>query len=284
MPTTIVGERSVFETVGSSVEIGNYKTREPLGATVQFHDTSAKNVGKSYFTAGTKYGDFKVAQSTIQANTASGSVTYKSSSDEDVVYTMDYATSAEPIDTHPNFNAIADHAAIYDPDGSFRKFKHTITQEDIDARGPFQEPLRNAKGEQAKDGEQNLYAGVSSYLEASGVWTMSFKSRRVPTLMGLGRISEPSGSAPTPEGRNWLYTGFSATFTSPAKGEPKRQVKGDIKMEWTLSGRRGWDKDIYGEGTPDGNNGRMPPPEDRADFPGLDQVAAGRRELGGNVI
>ena len=44
MPTTIVGKREVFETVGSSVEIGDYKTPSPIGATVNFNDTSTNNI------------------------------------------------------------------------------------------------------------------------------------------------------------------------------------------------------------------------------------------------
>ena len=56
----------------------------------------------------------------------------------------------------------------------------------------------------------------------------------------------PDGEAPSPKGRNWLYTGFSASFTSPAKGDRRKKTIGTITKEWRLSGWRGWDKDIYG--------------------------------------
>ncbi len=254
MPTTIVGERSVFETVGSSVEIGDHKTTKPIGATVNFNDTStAKYTGKDYFKYGNIYGDFAGAQSLKQGDVASGSVTYKTTSDE-VIYTMNFATTSEPIDTHPNFRekigGTGDNprnGAVFETDGSFRKFTHKLSDQDV-----VWGDARNAKGEIGVAGDQNWYAGVSSYLEASGVWTKSFKSNRTPTLEGLGRISTPDGEPPEVGGRNWLYTGFSATFTSPAKGDRTRKIKGDISMEWMMSGRRGWDKDIYGNSAPEG--------------------------------
>ena len=183
---------------------------------------------------------------------ASGSVNYKITSDE-VIYTMKSTTTSEPIDTHPNFvNFAGDgqnprNGAVFEPDGSFRKFTHKLSDQDV-----VWGDARNAKGDIGVAGEQNWYAGVSAYLEASGVWTKSFKSNRTPTLEGLGRISTPDGEPPEVEGRNWLYNGFTATFTSPAKGDRNRKIKGDITMEWMMSGRRGWDKDIYGESAPDG--------------------------------
>ena len=284
MPTTIVGERSLFETVGSSVEIGNYKTSQPVGATVNFNDTSlAKYTGKAYFSSGTIYGDFAGAQSTKKGDVASGSATYKTTSDE-VVYTMKFTTTSEPIDTHPDFEKIGGNgenprnAAVFETDGSFRKFAHKLSDQDI-----VWGDARNAKGGIGVAGDQNWYAGVSSYLEASGVWTKSFKSDRLPTLDGLGRISTPDGEPPEVDGRNWLYTGFSATFTSPAKGDVNRKIKGDISMEWMMSGRRGWDKDIYGESAPEG--GEDAPLRIKADFNGnINENANANQQFLGPVI
>jgi len=290
MPTTIVGNRGIFETVGSSVEIGDYKTLQPVGATVNFNDTSSELVGKNYFTSGTVYGDFVGARSTSDANTASGSVSYKKTSD-DVVYKMKMNTSSEPIDTHPDFQKFAGHGdqplhgAQFEPNGVFRKFSHKLAAEEVgtlsmDDGETFTQPVRNAKGEAAAEGEQNWYAGVSSYLEASGVWSKSFKSTRNPTLEGLGKISTPDGNCPVLEGRNWLYTGFSASFISPAKNDPNRKVTGDINMEWTMSGRRGWDEDIYGVSAPEG--GPDEPLNADVDFVGLREL--GDMQLKGNEI
>jgi len=287
MPTTIVGERSIFETVGSSVEIGDYKTKKPVGATVNYHDTRASlDIGKDYFRSGTVFGDFSSASSTKQDGVASGSVNYKTTSDE-VVYTMKYNTSSEPIDTHPDFQKFAGdgdnplHGAQFEPNGAFRKFAHKLSKDELEALdidGGF--PVRNAKGQAAAEGDQNWFSGVSSYLESSGVWTKRFKSNRTPTLEGLGKISTPDGYCPVIEGRNWLYTGFTASFTSPAKADKNRTIKGDISMEWTLSGRRGWDKDIYGESAPEG--GEDAPVNIRGDF--AEQREEGDNQLKGDVL
>ena len=278
MATVILGEKSVFETVGSSVEIGDYKTSVPVGATVNFHDTSTSELGKTYFTSGTTFGNFVSANSTQKDGTASGSVSYKTKP-ENVVYTMQFATSSEPIDTHPNFSKFAGdveeplHGAIFDNEsGVFQRFAHTLEATDLGtidlgAGLQFGLPVRNAKGDQAKAGEQNWYAGVSSYLEASGKWTKSFKSRRAPTLQGLGKISIPAGAPPMIPPRTWLYTGFSASFTSPAKGDRKRKIEADVTQEWTLSGRRGWDVDIYGEKPPEAPDQKPVP--DQGNFAGV---------------
>ena len=95
---------------------------------------------------------------------------------------------------------------------------------------------------------------MESYLNASGTWTRTIATDKTPKLKGLGKISTPTGKPPTPQGRNWLYTGFSANFVSPARGDKTRKVEGKITQTWRLSGRRGWDKDIYGEvSSVDGN-------------------------------
>ena len=80
------------------------------------------------------------------------------------------------------------------------------------------------------------------------------------------------------EGRNWLYTGFTASFTSPAKGDQNRTIKGDITMEWTLSGRRGWDNDIYGVSAPEG--GDDVPLNSNEAFDGIDA----HQDLQGEVL
>jgi hypothetical protein len=242
----IKGDQSKFETVGSTVKIGDFKAKAPIGATVNFNDTGV-NAGRTFFSGGTAYGNFKGATSTLQDGVASGSVSYEQVTDEEI-FTLEVSTTTEPIDTHPDFatkiggsKAKPIHQAIFNADGTFEKFplKYLKSQDgDIGAL--------NAKGKPANFGDQNRMAGVDSYLESSAVWTKSFKSDKTPTIEGLGKIMTPDGGAPTPAGRNWLYTGFSASFTSPAKGERRKKTIGTIKKEWRLSGRRGWDKDIYG--------------------------------------
>ena len=51
-------------------------------------------------------------------------------------------------------------------------------------------------------------------------------------------------------------------------------------MEWTLSGRRGWDKDIYGVSAPEG--GEDAPVNVRGDF--AEQREEGDDQLKGDVV
>lgn len=258
------GKQSLFEGVGSTVKIGNFKTDDPEGATVQFNDGGPFG-GRRYFKQGNNvYGEFKSATVTFQNNISSGQATYENKAAQEVVHTLRVTTTTEPIDTHPNFGSQIGgnsekplHQAEYDEDGAFRKFPLKYLENQGEMKP---DTALNAKGDQFNFGDQNRYAGVSSYLNASAIWTRSFSSENSPTLAGIGRISTPSGDAPTPEGRTWLYSGFSATFTSPSLNDrSSQQVQGRITQEWRLSGRKGWDTDIYGTsgaegGDPEGNN------------------------------
>ena len=139
MPTVIKGTSGLFETVGSSVKIGNFKNKEAEGATVQFADVDAFG-GKNYLKSGAhKYGEFKSATSTYQNGMASGEAIYENKS-EDIVYTLNIGTTSEPIDAHPNFRVKIGgdanepkHQAEFDQDNAFRKFplKYLKSQGDM---------------------------------------------------------------------------------------------------------------------------------------------------------
>ena len=255
MATVYAGTSGRYETVGSTVKIGNFKSKEAEGARIKFHDVNLSTTGKDYLKGGAhKYGELKSATSTYRNGTATGEVVYEAIK-KDVVHTMKVSTSSDPIETHPTFRSKIGgteskplHQAIFE-DKKFEKFpvKYLASQGEMKP-----DDAKNAKGEQFKFGDQNRFAGVTSYLNASATWTRSFSSTNQPTLAGLGKISLPSGDPPTPQGRNWLYTGFSASFISPAKGDKTRQIEGQIVQEWKLSARKGWDKDIYGEKPPEG--------------------------------
>lgn len=242
MPTITKGTIGRFETVGSTVKIGNFRTDEPEGATIKYQDTKSDPARLDYFKSGSyKYGQFKSATSTYENGSASGEVIYESKT-IDVTHKMNVSTTSEPIDTHPDFRTRIGgtednpkNQAIFE-DKAFRKFPRKYSEAN---EGEFPEG--------AKEGDQNRYAGVQSYLSASGTWTRSITTNKSPTLKGLGKISTPTGNPPTPAGRNWLYTGFSATYVSPARSDATRTLEGRITQNWRLSSRRGWDKDIYGE-------------------------------------
>lgn len=149
----------------------------------------------------------------------------------DPVYTLSSALSEEPIQLHPDFATIAgtpsaplNGAVFVDPDtekvttdnakGVFREFRATIS------------------------GAANLKAGVEAFLSPGATWQeTSFSATRPADLGSLGQIDSPSGTQPTfGSGRNWIYS--AAEYT-------RRGGIYEIRKTWLLSGRNGWDSDIY---------------------------------------
>ena len=148
------------------------------------------------------------------------------------VYSLNLSLSEEPIELHPDFQDFAgkpsaplNGAVFVDPD------TQKITSDD--ARGVFREFRSTLSG-----GAKNLKAGIESFLSPGATWEeISFSSTRPSDLGSLGTIDEPSGSNPTfGSGRNWIYSG--ATYT-------RRGGIYEIRKTWLLSGRNGWDTDIY---------------------------------------
>ena len=147
------------------------------------------------------------------------------------VYTLSASLAEEPIELHNTFQAFAgkpsaplNGAIFIDPDtqkitsddnrGVFREFKSTIS------------------------GAQNPKAGVESFLHVGATWTeISFSTTRPTDLGDVGTIDTPSGPQPTiGTGRDWIYSGAEYT---------RRGKLYEIRKTWLLSGKNGWDADIY---------------------------------------
>ena len=143
---------------------------------------------------------------------------------EEPTYELVGSLSQEPIETHPDFAAFAteENGAIFiDPE--------TLLQSDA--------PNRIFKEFANVDGAANQKAGVTSYLEPSVEWRETRFSRSRPTsLTGLGNIQTPNGSPPNLSPRDWLY--WSESYI-------RRGGVYQITSTWKLSGRNGWDPDIY---------------------------------------
>lgn len=146
------------------------------------------------------------------------------------IYSLSSSLSEEPIELHPDFLTIAgtpsdplNGAIFIDPD------TQKITKDN--ARGVFREFLATL-GSAA-----NLKAGIESYLSPGATWTEIYFSSSRPTDLGsLGERDSPSGSNPSFGSRNWLYSGCEYT---------RRGYIYEIRKTWLLSGRNGWDADIY---------------------------------------
>lgn len=147
------------------------------------------------------------------------------------IYVLSSALSEEPIELHPDFTTFAgtpaapvNGAVFLDPD------TQKITTDD--ARGVFREFMATL------DGEPNTKAGIEAYLSPGATWQEIYFSVNRPTDLGdLGTIDFPSGPQPTiGSGRDWLYSGADYT---------RRGWIYEIRKTWLLSGRNGWDADIY---------------------------------------
>lgn len=147
------------------------------------------------------------------------------------IYSLSSALSEEPIELHPDFATFAgtpaaplNGAVFLDPD------TQKITTDN--AKGVFREFLARAGG------VANIKAGIESYLSPGATWQeISFSATRPSDLGQLGTIDEPAGPEPTlGSGRTWLYSGADYT---------RRGYIYETRKTWLLSGRNGWDTDIY---------------------------------------
>ncbi len=132
------------------------------------------------------------------------------------VYELDWSVSEEPIETHPNFAATLAgtptgplNDADFDDKGNFVGFKATSS-------------LR----------------GVRGYLAPGVIWRKSYSTTTQPNNLGnVGKIVIPSGPVPSvPSGYNWLSLGITWQ---------QKALIYQVREEWKLSGRNGWNSLIY---------------------------------------
>jgi hypothetical protein len=145
----------------------------------------------------------------------------------DPTYELSGTLSEEPIQTHKNFAALAgtpdaprNDAIFLDPE------TQKLTKDN--EKGVFQE---------FGGGSANRKAGVASFVSPGVMWTaIYFSVTRPAALRNLGTIDAPDGPNPSISGRNWLMWDMSYR---------QRGFIYEIRITWKLSGRNGWDPDIY---------------------------------------
>ncbi len=156
-------------------------------------------------------------------------------------YELVIGMQESPIETHPDFEDFAgkpsaplNGALFINPETGLKTTSNTI--------GVFDSFLPYLTG-----GARNSKAGVEAYLDPTVVYRESMVSYTLPSASGFGQIS---GDVPGPGfrgslgRRNWLYVGY----TYRRRGAPQglqSQVIYEVSKEWRLSGRAGWDDDIY---------------------------------------
>lgn len=160
--------------------------------------------------------------------------------DDQTTFEFDVSMSEDPIESHPNFDAIAEKYGWDEVEKAFPKFPPGGTSDG------------GALSKKTKAKKNPLY-GTESYLAVGAIFRKTYATRTIPpgVLRGIGSIVErppdigqfrlPS----TGSKRNWL------------KLAPKIRRRGnsvEVTEEWMLSGPNGWNKDIYSSGQLDGGD------------------------------
>ena len=142
-------------------------------------------------------------------------------------YELTTSLSQEPIQTHPDFATFAgtpstplNESQFVDPDTGFNSQKSNAAWKEF-----------------AFNGSANPKAGIDSYLNPGCEWRETkFVTTRPTGIRDVGTIESPAGNNPTVAGRDWLAWGESYS---------RRGHIYQVNSTWKLSGRNGWDTDIY---------------------------------------
>lgn len=156
------------------------------------------------------------------------------------VYELVIGMEESPIETHPQFKDFAGKPSA-PLNGALFLDPSTGQPSNDDAAGVFDRFLPFIAG------DKNPKAGIESFLDPGVTYRESYVTQSLPSISGVGDVSGdvPGPGFPGKQGkRNWLYTGFNYR----QRGNPNGQVNEviyEISNEWKLSGRNGWDEDIY---------------------------------------
>lgn len=140
------------------------------------------------------------------------------------IYELESCTSQEPIETHTRYKDVT-----------------------VDERRKIDEAIKSKKAPtglstRATELYEKRLKGVTAYLSPAVTWTQTITrgASQVSneTLNTVGHIDTPAGSPPSvATGRNWL------------RGATTQTVRGSavqVRHSWRLSGRSGWDAELYG--------------------------------------
>jgi len=142
-------------------------------------------------------------------------------------YELNVSLNQEPIQTHPDFETFA---------GTPSSPLNESIFVDPSTRQPSSRDNAIWK-EFAYTGTANTKAGVASYMAPGAEWReTTFQTNRPTGLRDVGTIDNPTGPAPSLSGRDWLM--WSETYQ-------RRGHIYQVNRVWKLSGRNGWDTDIY---------------------------------------
>lgn len=183
----------------------------------------------------------------MEGNTWQVTRTFSAVLSEDIIgqrktYKCTTVANMEPIQTHPEFNNFAGklggpiNGAVFDSQNSFERFKPYISNGEkyTDRNGTLQEATKTIKNR--KCGIQDYLCPIVHLTETKLVLGERL-SAEVKQLGGIDATPPNTPLKPHWPRRTWLVT----------KTDPQWVAKGVYKLvtEWSLSGPRGWDKDVY---------------------------------------
>jgi hypothetical protein len=138
-------------------------------------------------------------------------------------YELTTSLTVEPIQTHPDFATFAGTPAAPLNGSLF-----------VDPETGWESSKTNAVW---KEFVGSSKAGIDSYLVPGAEWRETKFQTNEPTgIRDVGTIDSPDGPAPSVSGRDWLAW---------AESYIRRGAVYQVATVWKLSGRNGWDSDIY---------------------------------------
>ncbi|MGJ8677229.1 MAG: hypothetical protein ACSHX0_06910 [Akkermansiaceae bacterium] len=152
------------------------------------------------------------------------------SEDSEPTYSLDLALSEEPLETHERYNELS-------PEDIQEAVNQARNPKTDDEGKPVEVDIS-----QWDDLKSELYdylrKGFESYRDPKVTWSVDWVSTALPSgLSDIGQISSPDGNPPNSGGgRNWLFVGLRTR---------QRGRVFENSAVWELSGRGGWNADIY---------------------------------------
>jgi len=156
-------------------------------------------------------------------------------------YELIIGMEESPIEVHPNFEVIAGAPSV-PVNGAIFLDPETGGISTDDATGVFDRfaPMLDAT-------TKNPKGGIEAFLDPVVTYRQSYVTFTLPSASGFGDIDNdvPGPGFKGSLGlRTWLYVGFTYRRRGDTSSDGDRFVY-EIQKEWKLSGRAGWDTDIY---------------------------------------
>ena len=148
-------------------------------------------------------------------------------------YSLEVTTSDEPLATHPRYESLS----AEDKAEAVEFALNPPLEDDGETLKEIDKTDWSTEKEELYD---KMRSGVEAYRDPKVIWGARWVSDALPSnLNKTGEIDNPSGDPPAVgSDRNWMYLGARTRI---------RGLVYEIEESWELSGRGGWDPDLYSD-------------------------------------